>query len=242
MKKLVILFCLALFSVANAAAQKEGKDDSETWNPVATWPFLKQQFVEAEIMTTAKKRVRTRSNIHVGKHTLWFYSPKQNQNLEAKAATIEWARFYDGTKYYNIQEKMCRVLREDTVNGKVCRLYISEEVDKEKYDEIVRINRVAEMGAVNMPAGFSSFANRLSESEGLNDVEKMPLPMKYKFYMLYEDETFEMSSTSIMKHLSSKEERKAFNAYIRSAEILFGNERSMRNVYETFFLNKKISE
>lgn len=60
--------------------------------------------------------------------------------------------------------------------------------------------------------------------------------MVNKFYMLYNDETFEVTEGNILKHLGSKEERNAYRAFTRKAEVLYGSKTSMMTVWNTFFV------
>jgi hypothetical protein len=65
-----------------------------------------------------------------------------------------------------------------------------------------------------------------------------PLQTKNTFYILKDGETFEARESEILSHLKDKEERRVYRGFTRSAEILYGSENSMLNVYKTFFLKQ----
>ena len=49
-------------------------------------------------------------------------------------------------------------------------------------------------------------------------------------------DTFRFLEGNVLKHIDSKEERAAYRAYTRKAEIIYSNLSSAKNVYTTFFL------
>lgn len=204
------------------------------WEPVSSWPFVYQQFTSADIYTIQGKKVSAKANIHVGQHYLWYESG--TNRLAAKKGTISKVIFKDKQKstYYAINDKLCRVLREDSINGKVARLYISEELDKTRYNEMVRLNQQATMAIMDLPI-TNGVASGLADREGSYDIDKEPLPMQRRFFMLVEGETFEATEHNILQHLS-KEERKTYRSYTRSAEVLSGNRSSIENIWITFFV------
>lgn len=238
---LVALPCMAMAEKNSDTALED------EWAPVATWPFVYPQFQAATIFTNASQVVKAKANIHVGGCYAWYES--NGQRLEVKQGLIKKIVFANGDVYYPIkgrvqvklrtvlQDKLCRVLSEDTINGKVGRLYISEEVDRVRFDELVRANRMSMMTVGDMPAGFSSLQTNVSDSKAHDDVEGDPLPMKNRFYMLYEGDTFEALETEITKHLS-KEEAKQYRIFERSSEIISGDRHSMENVWNVFFKSK----
>lgn len=233
MKKNLSLFIAMLFAVVfttNAFAQK---DD---WQPTAQWPLVYANFMPADVYTTANKKVFARSNIHVGMHCLWFINGS-GEKLAAKEGTISKVVFRNGDQYYNINEKMCKVLREDTIKGKVCRLYISTELDKDRFNEMARINGQGMMDLGGLTIGLTNLSNEVANQAGASNVDAEPLPVREKFYMLYDGETFEATQRNILNHLT-KEERAAYRAFERSAEIVSGHRRSIENVWITFFVNK----
>ncbi len=175
------------------------------------------------------------ANIHVGASTLWYES--FGKRLQAKQDVVSKVVFADSMQtYYNVQGRLCRVLSEDIIDGKVCRLYVAEVLDRPRFEESVRINRQSDMLMTGVIAGMENIASGVADNEGMRNVDKEPLPMVNKFYMLYNDETFEVTEGNILKHLGSKEERNAYRAFTRKAEVLYGSKRSMMTVWNTFFV------
>lgn len=228
MKRLVYtLLMVALTVVTNA--------QNADWQPVSTWPFTFEQFQKAVIYTSpANMIVKANANVHVAGSTLWYES--NGKKLEAKQGTVNKVVFPDSTVYYNVFNKLCRVLSEDTINGKVCRLYMAEIVDKPLYEEMVRTNRQSTMMMLDFAPGLADLASSVADNEGVRNVEQEPLPMCNKFYMLYNDEIFEVTESNILKHLATKQERNTYRGFTRSAEILYGSKQSILNVWKTFFV------
>lgn len=218
---------LALMPLMAMAADNE-------WHPIASWPFTYQDFNTAIIITSTNQKLKAKANLHVGSHYLW-YENSAKKKLEAKVGTIQKVVFPGNETYYAIDKKLCKVLREDTINGKVCRLYVSHEVDKAAFDERTKINRQAMQNLDVGIAGIADMYSEIADREGAAMIEEEPLPMRDLFYMLYGGETFLVNETNILKHLS-KEERNAYRSFTRSAEIIYGNESSIINVWLTFFV------
>lgn len=205
------------------------------WQPVSSWPFVYQQFQNAIIYTGPdNKMLRAQANIHVSNRMLWYDS--YGKKLQAKEGIVNKVVFPDSIAYYNVKGRLCSVLAEDTVNGKLCRLYVAEMVDKPRYDELVRINRQSTMMIADIAPAFQDLASGVADNEGIRNVEQEPLPMLNKFYMLYNDELFEVNEGNILKHLGSREERNAYRAFTRKAEIMYGSKKSMLTVWSTFFV------
>lgn len=228
MNKLCYTFLL-LTTVMQVLAQESN------WQPVSSWPFVYQQFQDAVIYSgTNNKVLKVKANIHVANCMLWYES--YGKKLQAKEGTVNKVIFPDSISYYNVNGKLCSVLAEDTINGKLCRLYVAEIVDKPRYNELVRMNRQSAMMITDIAPALQDFASEIADNEGMRDVEKEPLPMLNKFYMLYNDELFEMNEGNILKHLSSREERNTYRAFTRKAEIMYGSKKSMLTVWNTFFV------
>ncbi|MBQ0075493.1 MAG: hypothetical protein KBT34_15035 [Prevotella sp.] len=251
MKKIFYIFCLlaAMVTMSQTANAKpddtENKTEEAQWAPSAVWPFVYREFLDATIITKASKIVKAKANIHVGNMYVWYES--KGQKLEVKRDLVKKVIFPNGDIYYPVlarvvekrvpvmRDKLCRVVREDTINGKIGRLLVSEELDRNRYEELVKANRQAQMGFGD--GLMSSVNSMVSANEILNDVEQNPLPMRDKYYMEYNDEIFEANESEITKRME-KSERAAYRAYERSAEILAGNRSSMENVWITFFVSK----
>lgn len=224
-----ITYALLMLFMSVAAMAQEG------WQPVSTWPFVYEQFQKATIyIGDGKQKIQASANIHVGKSTLWYES--KGKRLQANPNTINKVVFADGTQYYSVEGKICQVLSEDTINGKVGRLYWAHQVDKQRFDEQVRINRQSSMMVTDISPVLQSVASGVADNEGVRNIDEEPLPMQNKFYMLYDGELFEVNEGNILKHLGSREERNAYRAFTRKAEVIYGNVRSVQTVWNTFFV------
>lgn len=204
----------------------------ENWRPTPSWPFVFREFQNAVIYTINGQKTRVAANIHVDRNVLWYES--KGKRLAANPDVISKVAFGD-IIFYNINKKLCRVIREDTIQGRVSRLYILEEIDRDKYNEIKAFHSQT-MSILDNPF-IRDVAATVAETEGVTDIDIQPLPMYNKFFMLYNNETFEATEHNILQHLS-KEERPAYRAYTRSAEVITSNRSSMENVWITFFVGK----
>lgn len=230
MKKAVCnLFSLLVLSVTSVLAQQSD------WHPVSVWPFVYEQFQNAVIYTgPANKIVKAKSNIHVANGTLWYES--NGKKLEAKSENVNKVVFPDSVAYYTVSNMLCSVLSEDSINGKLCRLYVAELLDKSQFQEMTRINNQSMMTILDLSPALTDIANDVANNEGMRNMDREPLPMRNKFFMLYDGETFEATESNILKRLATKQERNAYRGFTRSAEILYGSKSSMLTVWKTFFV------
>lgn len=212
----------------------------DRYYPVAVWPFIYENFTDARIFVGKdNKAVRAKSNIHLRKTILWFISGKDGKTkLEAQPGTINKVIFSNGDTYYNIDNKMCKVVREDTINGDVMRLYKCSSIDMDDFNKKYQMTHMGTVESSVLGAGFADFTASVANNNALTREDMEPLQLKHTFYILKDGETFEARESEILSHLSSKEERKVYRGFTRSAEILYGSEKSMLNVYKTFFLKE----
>lgn len=221
-----ILFLLFITTVVRAQQAE--------WHPVSVWPFVYEQFQDAVIYTGPMNMiVKAKANIHVANSTLWYES--KGKKLEAKAGTVNKVTFSDSVTYYNVSGKLCSVLSEDTINGQVCRLYVAAQLDRVRYEESARISRQNQTMLDCLPA-FTDIVNDVANAEGIKDMDLEPLPMRDKFYMLYQGETFEANESNILRHFNTRQERNTYRSFVRSAEILYSSRQSMLTVWKTFFV------
>lgn len=226
MKKSLFILAISLLSSLSLSA----KTDKDEWIPVASWPFVYQEFQNATIRTKDGKIVRGMADIHVGMHYLWYENSKKKK-MAAAEGTIAKVTFSNGDIYMPVEKKLCKVIVEDTIRGQVCRVYRSDEVDKDRFNELARINN---MGMQTMDiAGLNDTFTQVAEHEGSNILEQNPLPMNTVFYMLYNGETFLVTESNILKRLD-KSERAAYRAFTRKAEIIYGNEKSVLSIWSAF--------
>ena len=212
----------------------------DTYHPVAVWPFIYENFEDARILVgPTNKVVRAKANIHLRNTTLWFISGRDNKTkLEAQPGTINQVSFPNGDTYFNIANKMCKVISEDTINGKVMRLYEATLIDMDDFNKKYQMAHMGTAESSVLGAGFADFTASVANNNALTREDMEPLQTKHVYYILKDGDTFEARESEILKHLDDKEERKTYRAYTRSAEVLYGSKRSMLNVYKTFFLKE----
>lgn len=126
---------LPLFATIAMAQEDE-------WHPVAEWPFIYQNFQKANIYVGAtNKKVTAKSNIHIKQGRLWFISGKDNKTkLQAKPGTINKVVFANGIQFIPIEDRLCEVIRQDTIDGKICAVYHDVSIDMQRYNEMVSSN------------------------------------------------------------------------------------------------------
>ena len=235
MKK--ILTILVLLVLATRLAWCQDKTDN-SWLPTPSWPFIYNDFEHCIVHTMDGKTLNVTGNIHIYNNYLWYKSAT-GKYLLAKEGTVKDVLFKDGSKYIEHHDKLLKVLSEDTVGDKKYKLLQLFELDKVQYDEDVRNKRVAERSSMIDIAGLNAMNLDMSVRESANISEQEPLPTKNIFYIQMNDDVFEATESNITKHLANKEERTAYRAYTRKAEIITGDLRSAINIYTTFFLKKQ---
>ena len=228
-KLLFLLLSIAMFCQAQ-----------DKYYPVAVWPFIYENFTDARIFVGQdNKVVRAKANIHLRHTTLWFISGKDfKTKLEAQPGTINKIIFSNGDTYYNIDNKMCKVVREDTINGDIMRLYKCTSIDMDDFNKKYQMTHMGTVESSVLGAGFADFSTSVANINALTREDMEPLQVKNTFYILKNGKIFEARESEILSNLDDKEERKVYRAYTRSAEILYGSEKSMLNVYKTFFLKQ----
>lgn len=228
--KRYLLFLFAAFFSLNIVAEEPD------YQPIDEWPFALKEFTKAKVfLTTTKAPVQAKANVHLRNSQLWFISSKDNKTkLEAQPGTVKRVEFISGETYVDIEGRLCKIVRLDTINGKPRALYCRQDIDMED------LNRTAaskNMGALN---GSGTFLENFSIDVATTNANMSPnatvLPLINVFFIGVDDEIFRFTEGGVIKHLSSKEERNAYRSYQRSAEIIYRNESSAMNVYTTFFL------
>lgn len=225
--KPILTFFLSLLLLVSmpVSAQK-------TWQPTGVWPFVHKSFMNATIYTGLFRvaKTQTRANIHVGKHSLWYID--KDTLLEAMPGQIIRVEFANGDKYVPVPktDMLARIVRQDTINGKVARLLCVASVDTRtldaKYQSVQNLN--------TMSTNFS-FAGQIGESGDNNDIEEQPLPMEDMFYFQVNGETFLNTEKNILNHIDQKR-RKEYMNFTRKEEIISHLESSMLKVWNEFFL------
>lgn len=215
--------------------------DSE-WQPTGVWPFVNRQFKVATVYTGMFKKSKTQvpCNIHLGKQTLWY---SQNDTLlEAVPGSVLRVEFPDGSVYMPVgqEQSFGRIVREDTINGRVARVICVTAVNQSKVDEraIELMNNTQNNLQNDLGAGFSAFLGAVAGSNAGLKEEEMPLPLTNIFYFQVNGEIFQATTKNILAHIAPYRQ-KEYKVYTRSAEIISVNESSMLRVWKDFFLNTK---
>ena len=127
-----IVTILALGSVLSDFAQ-----NNKDWEPTGVWPFINQQFRTATVYTGIFKRSKTvvPCNIHVGNQTLYY---TQNDTLmEADPGSVVRVDFPNGDSYMPVgsEQRFGRIVREDSIDGKVARVICVRSVNQKALDQ-----------------------------------------------------------------------------------------------------------
>lgn len=231
MKRILLMLTLPLLAAIAMAQEDE-------WHPVAEWPFIYQDFQKAYIYVgEANKKVTAKSNIHIKQGRLWFISGKDNKTkLQAKPGTINKVIFANGITFIPIEDRLCEVVRQDTIDGKICAVYHDMGIDMVRYNEMVNSNMGSIADGIEIAGmDFTDYTTRIAANNSADIIDQQPLPTTDRFYINYKGDTFEVTEGNILKHLN-KDERTAYRAYERKAEVITSNIFCVMDVYMTFFL------
>ena len=230
MKRNIGIWLLA-FIVSLPLMAQNNKD----WEPIGVWPFINKQFRTATVYTGLFNRSKTvvPCNIHVGKQTLWY---SQNDTLmEAIPGSVIRVEFPNGDTYMPVgtEQMFGRIVREDSIDGKVARLIEVRALNQQALDQkyVDYLNKTQ-----NVLQGASSLS-ALADSEGGKIMEEEPLPMQTFFYMQVRGEIFPATTKNILSHIDPKR-KKEYRVFTRSEEIISSNESSMLKVWQEYFLKK----
>lgn len=235
---ILIITLLLLLPATKIMAANDGNDATaaettvSSWEPVPVWPFAYQEFTDANIYV-GEKKVKAKANIHLKNSNLWFISSKDNKT-KLEATSVKKVEFKNGDIYQDINGHLAKIVREDTINGDVRRLFHKRIINMEQFNDIYR--QYNQQTGSDFGAAFDSFTSAVADNNGQTSIDYHPLPLQDLFYMEKNGEKFQMTESNIIKHLDNKSEKNAYRAYTRKAEILSGNLSSMMNVYTTFFL------
>lgn len=201
------------------------------WQPIASWPFVYPQFADAVIYTRAFQQVKTRANVHVGRNTAWYEN--NGKRMEMNKDVVTRIRFANGENYYMVEGQLCRVVREDSIDGQLCRLYYTTELDRDRFADMASRNSI--LSVLLADEDYSHHDEVPADSLRAAFKPEEVLPLTESYYMLYRGETFRASEQSIPRHLS-KDDRRAFQKFIRSGEVIGGGRRPMENIWLRFFV------
>lgn len=223
------LCLLAVFCMCFTSSAQSGDD---SWTPTGVWPFINRHFKAATVYVGVVKRSKTvvPCNIHVGANTLWY---SQNDTLmEAVPNSIVMVEFADGVRYMPVgsENMFGRIVREDTIGGRIARVIHIREVDRQALDQ-------AYLDYLNKSQNVMQGANlyMIADTQGGRILEEEPLPMKDSFYFQVRGEMFPVTTKNIMKRIDQRR-RKEYLRFTRSAEIISSNESSVLKIWNEFFL------
>ena len=226
-----IVTILALGSVLSAFAQ-----NNKDWEPTGVWPFINQQFRTATVYTGIFKRSKTvvPCNIHVGNQTLYY---TQNDTLmEADPGSVVRVDFPNGDSYMPVgsEQRFGRIVREDSIDGKVARVICVRSVNQKALDQkyLDYLNKTK-----NLVQGATFNVSDIASADAGIVMEEQPLPMTNEFYFQVRGEIFPATTKQILSRIHPQRKQEYRN-FTRSAEIISTNESSMLKVWEEFFLKR----
>ena len=231
MKTIVLKWLTALFVLG--CTQFVSAQENSDWEPTGTWPFVNKQFRPATVYTGVFNRTKTivPCNIHVGNQTLWY---SQNDTLmEAIPGTIVRIEFPNGDVYMPVgsNNELGRIVREDTIGGRVARIILARTLDRKALDQryLDYWNKTQNVlqGMVTLSA--------LADVEGGRILEEEPLPMMNVFYFQLNGEIFQATPKNILARINPKRKQEYRN-FTRSAEIISTNLSSMLKIWQEYFL------
>jgi len=228
MKRNILVLLLVCWACLPLVAQ-----NNTDWIPTGVWPFINKQFRTATVYTGLFNRSKTivPCNIHVGNQTLWY---SQNDTLmEAIPGSIIRVEFPNGDSYMPVgtEQSFGRIVREDTISGKVARLIEVKTVNQKELDQkyVDYLNKTQ-----NVLQGASSLS-ALADTEGGVIMEEQPLPMETFYYFQVRGEIFPATTKNILSRINPKR-KKEYRIFTRTEEIISSNESSMQKVWKEFFL------
>lgn len=207
------------------------------WEPIGTWPFEYKTFQVATVYSGVFKikKTQTPCNIHLGNQSLWFV--RNDTLMEAQRMSIVRVEFNNGDVFIPIANGMCmgKVVREDTLAGKIARIYQVRLVDQNRIDEraVERMNLTQNLQQSDLALG--TWGAQLSDVNSVSDPDEQPIPLINTFYFQYDGEVFEATEKQILAHI--RPDRKGeYRNFTRQAEIISRNLSSMLRVWESFFV------
>jgi len=222
---------LALFFSLPANAQKD-------WEPIGTWPFEYKTFRVATVYSGffSVKKTQVPCNIHLGKQTLWY---SQNDTLmEAIPGSILRVEFPNGDTYMPVGDNasFAKIVRQDTLSGKVARVLMVRSVDQHAVDrravDIMNNSQNLQQTSLNL----GTWGAQLSDANAAINEEELPLPLVNSFYFQYDGEIFEAKEKNILARIAPTR-KKEYRNYTRQAEIISTSLPSMLKVWNDFFVN-----
>ena len=228
-----LLFIIILISSLFSLHAQQQSD----WQPIGEWPFIHKRFLPATVYTGffSLKKTVVPCNIHIGNQSLWYV---QNDTLmEANPGTVVRVEFSDSCVYVPVTTQlMGKIIREDSINGKLCRVLHVVEVDKKEVDRTGRNVDVMTSSILQSSGFMSSFAAQIADANAGIREEEQPIPLSNTFYFVYNNQLFEATDNNIMKHIKQSR-RREYRNFTRTAEIISENASSILKIWEKFFVN-----
>jgi hypothetical protein len=84
---------------------------------------------------------------------------------------------------------MCKVVREDTINGDVMRLYKCTAVDMDDFNRKYKMTHMGTIESSVLGAGFADFSTSVANINALTREDMEPLQLNHTFYILKNGET-----------------------------------------------------
>lgn len=210
---------------------------AQGWEPIGTWPFEYKTFRVATVYSGfySVKKTEVPCNIHLGKQTLWF--SRNDTLMEAVKGSIIKVEFQNGDTYIPVADGECfaRIIRQDTLRGKVARVLRVRAVDQNAVDKraVDIMNNTQNLQQTSLNLG--SWGSQLSDANAAVKEEELPVPLRYSYYFQYNGEIFEAKEKQILSHINPAR-KKEYRVYTRRAEVISSNEKSILGVWKDFFL------
>lgn len=213
--------------------------NNKDWEPTGVWPFINRQFKAATVYTGIYSKAKTivPCNIHIGNHTLWY---SQNDTLmEAIPKSVLRVEFPNGDVYMPVgsEQMFGRIVREDTIDGRIARIIHVTTVNRQKLDSnsVDALNSSQNMLQGASAIGLGLFASALADANSGRKIEEEPLPLNNIYFFQVRGEIFQATTKNILAHISPKR-KKEYRNFTRTAEIISTNESSMHKIWQEFFL------
>lgn len=215
--------------IASATAFSQSPD----WEPTGVWPFIHKEFKVANIYTGifSKSKTQAPANIHVGKMTLWYSA--NDTLMEAIPGSIVKVEFPNGDTYMPVgsDNRLGRIVQEDTINGRIARVICIHQVDMKTVDE----NFIAHQNMTQNLLQGAAFLSGVADANAGINLEEEALPMKNEFFFQLGGEIFPVTTKTVLAHINP-DRRKEYKVFTRSAEIISTNESSIMKIWNEFFL------
>lgn len=213
--------------------------NNTNWEPTGVWPFINRQFKVATVYTGiyTKSKTVVPCNIHIGNQTLWY--TKNDTLMEAIPKSVLRVEFPNGDVYMPVgtEQMFGRIVREDSINGRIARVIHVTTVDRQRLDSkgVDALNSSQNMLQGASAVGLGLFASALADANSGRKIEEEPLPLSNIYFFQVNGEIFQATTKNILAHIDASR-KKEYKNFTRTAEIISSNESSIQKIWQEFFL------